>query len=141
MITPQSLRVSPMLWFWGCPGQGQELDSIILLGPFQLSRFFGKKKTYYPITFLRENSSQHIPISALKTLIFQDDKMQETKHWSMTENSLFCITYITCSPLYHIHVEREHQFQITILEGQILTSLQNKMKYYFSNNINNDIVI
>jgi len=54
----------------------------------------------------------------------------------MTENIVFCVTYIIYSLLYHIHAERENQFQITILEGQILSSLQNQMKDYFSNHIN-----
>lgn len=28
-----------MVWFLGCAGQGQELDSVILMCPFQFNRF------------------------------------------------------------------------------------------------------
>lgn len=52
---------------------------------------------------------------------------------------MFCVTYIIYSLLYHIHAEREHHFQTTILEEQIQTSLQSQIKDYFSYQINNHI--
>lgn len=54
---------------------------------------------------------------------------------------MFCVTYIIYNLLYHIHAEREHHFQTTILEGQIRSSLQSQMEDYLNNQVNNYISV
>lgn len=54
---------------------------------------------------------------------------------------MFCVTYIIYSLLYHIHAERGHHFQTTILEGQIQSNLQSQMKDHFNNQVNNYISV